>query len=75
MFSFHKVVTDLKAHQALPAYLGLLVPRAVPDQVVKEGKRERGEDRVFKDREASEDYLDSLENQRNTKQIILEEVS
>ena len=75
MFSFHKVVSDLKAHQVLPAYLGLLVPRAVPDQVVKEGKREQGEGRVFKDSEASEEYLDSLENQHNAKQIILEEAS
>ena len=72
MFLLQQVVLDLKAHQALPVYL---VPRALPDQVAKEEEREQGACLVPKESGASEDYLDSQENQHQIKQSMLGEVN
>jgi len=72
---------DHEGYQALPVQLDLLVPRALPDQVVKEEEREP---RVLLDpreNEAAEDYQDladlqvRLVNQHNVKQVLVMDVS
>ena len=49
---------DLKGYQALQAHLDLLVPRALPDQVVKEEERELRVPKEPKENEEAEDYQD-----------------
>jgi len=72
---------DLEGYQALPVHLDILVPRALPDQVVKEEEREP---RVLLDpreNEVAEDYQDPpdlkarLVNQHNVKQVLVMDVS
>ena len=61
--NFFHDVQDLEGHQALLAYLDLVVPQALLDQVVREEEREPRVPLDHKENEAAEDYQDLLDLQ------------
>ena len=78
---FYHVAQDLVAYQALPVHLDVLVPRVLPDLVVKEEEREPQAPLDPRENEAAEDYQDPpdlqarLVNQHNVKQVLVMDVS
>ena len=72
---FHHSMKDLMAYRALPVYLDLLVPKALPAQVAKEEERELQVLLDPRENEAAEDCQDSpdqqarLVNQHNVKKV------
>ena len=72
---------DLGGCQALPVQLDAPVPRALPDQVVKEEEREPRVPLDPRENEAAEDYQDPpdlqapLVNQHSVKQVLVMDFS
>ena len=72
---------DLEGYQALPVCLDLLVPKALPDKVVKEEEREPLVPLDPRENEEAEDYQDPpdlqarLVNQHNVKEVLVMDVS
>ena len=75
------ILQDLEGYQALPVQLDVLVPRALPDQVVKEEEREPQvlldprENEAVKDCEDPPEHQARLVNQHNVNQILVMDVS
>jgi len=69
---------DHEGYQALPVHLGLLVPRALQDQVVKKAEGEQLDPRENEAAEDSQDPPDlqaRLVNQQEVKQVPVTVVS
>lgn len=73
---------DLEGYQALPVYLDLVVPEALPDKVVKEEEREPRVPLDPRENEAAGDYqgFPDLQarlvlNQHNVKEVLVMDFS